>query len=148
MGFDLSGLSATSKKGEYFRNNVWWWRPLASYVVEVCSLDEEGWFFNDGKEVGEDTALKIADKLDELLASGEVARYSRQYAADLKKLPLIECDLCKGAGTRNDQYVQGVCNGCAGTGKVKQFSTNYPFSVENVRDFSRFCRESGGFAIY
>jgi hypothetical protein len=29
MGMDVYGKEPKSDKGEYFRNNVWWWRPLA-----------------------------------------------------------------------------------------------------------------------
>ena len=35
MGFDLYSLgNHKTDKGEYFRNNVWWWRRLADFVVE------------------------------------------------------------------------------------------------------------------
>ena len=27
MGMDVYGRNRCSKEGEYFRNNVWWWRP-------------------------------------------------------------------------------------------------------------------------
>ena len=27
MGMDVYGLEPRKEKGEYFRNNVWWWRP-------------------------------------------------------------------------------------------------------------------------
>ena len=36
MGMDVIGLKPTSKEGEYFRNNVWWWGPLADYCMEVA----------------------------------------------------------------------------------------------------------------
>ena len=26
-----------SLSGQYFRNNVWWWRPLWNYVANLCS---------------------------------------------------------------------------------------------------------------
>ncbi|QOR55575.1 MAG: hypothetical protein UMS36scaffold28_65 [Phage 59_13] len=28
MGMDVYGVKPKSKQGEYFRNNVWSWRPL------------------------------------------------------------------------------------------------------------------------
>ena len=34
MGFDLYGNNKENSEGEYFRNNVWWWRRLADYVCE------------------------------------------------------------------------------------------------------------------
>jgi hypothetical protein len=31
MGMDVYGES-----GNYFRNNVWWWRPLANYCQAIA----------------------------------------------------------------------------------------------------------------
>lgn len=151
MGFDISGLKASSKRGEYFRNNVWWWRPLADYVLDNVALpaeETENWGTNDGQEVSEESAIKIADTLDELIKSGKTAEYAKKYKAELDSMPLQECTFCKGTGKRNDEHVKGECNACSGEGKVKPFSTNYPFNVENVQDFADFCRDSGGFQIY
>jgi hypothetical protein len=36
MGMDVYGKDAVSEKGEYFRNNVWYWRPLWNYCIEVA----------------------------------------------------------------------------------------------------------------
>lgn len=149
MGFDLYGVKAETKTGEpmYFRNNVWWWRPLATYVVELCNLNAAGWFTDDGMEITEALAVKIADALDAELKSGRTAKYSKAYAMRLKSLPLVPCEICKGSGRRNDNVIKGKCNGCEGTGKRKAWETNYPFSVANVREFARYCRKSGGFKI-
>lgn len=147
MGYDLYGKKAVSDKGDYFRNNVWWWRALSDYVLLVCALPERGWHENGGHEVKEKTALEIANTLDSLLANGAVARYSKQYALKLKALPDEECWLCKGTGKRTDMEVENGCNSCSGKGKTPHWQKNYPFSVENVREFSVFCRDSGGFTI-
>ncbi len=119
MGFDICGLNAASKKGEYFRNNVWWWRPLAGYVVDHCHVEPQGWFDNSGHEVSAAKARKIAAKLDELLASGKVKEYETQYNAELASLPDKECIHCDGSGARSDELVQGTCNACQGTGRTE-----------------------------
>ena len=31
--------------------------------------------------------------------------------------------------------------------KLTNYEAHYPFSVQNVKDFANFCRESGGFEI-
>ena len=36
MGMDVYGKQPTADEGKYFRNNAWWWRPLADYCVEVA----------------------------------------------------------------------------------------------------------------
>jgi hypothetical protein len=35
MGMDVYGKAPTVEEGKYFRNNLWWWRPLWTYVEEV-----------------------------------------------------------------------------------------------------------------
>ena len=40
------------------------------------------------------------------------------------------------------------CNGCSGTGKKESFANNYIFAAENVREFSKFAKLSGGFKIW
>jgi hypothetical protein len=37
MGFDLY----STKNNAYFRNNVWWWRRLASYVIDKTGVVDE-----------------------------------------------------------------------------------------------------------
>jgi hypothetical protein len=147
MGFDILGRNATSQEGEYFRNNVWWWRPLADYIVEQCNLDAEGWFDNGGHEVSPEDAQRIALTLDRLLASGEVKKYETEYMRELANLADVQCTICNGSGVRLDEFVQGSCNACGGKGHVPPFVKSYPFSEENVREFAQFCRRSGGFTI-
>jgi hypothetical protein len=121
MGFDLTGLKAKSKKGEYFRANVWFWRPLANYVLDVCKVPERmrtSWYYNDGHIVPESDALRIADILDEQIKEGKVKAYEKLYEKARKAL-------------REDDP-QGW----------------YPFSAKLVSEFATFCRESGGFEIY
>ena len=138
MGFDLSGVNPkmnskepsedcdyseyslwlSENPGVYFRNNVWWWRPLWDYVCENCSdilteKDIRGGNYNDGHKIGKIKALQIARRLDKLLKKGDVAAYELAYAK----------------------------------WKDEQDNYPYPFNEENVREFSRFCRESSGFYI-
>ena len=152
MGFDLYGIKAISKKGEYFRNNVWWWRPLWVYVCEACSdiLTEEDMnagHFNDGYKIDAEKSRRIAARLGALIKEKKVLQYSDEYNSELESLPDEKCDLCKSTGERHDKYVDGQCNVCAGRGKVRPSDTWYPFKVENIKEFAKFCRASGGFEI-
>ena len=36
MGVDLIGMNPQDPAGEYFRRNVWGWRPIAAYVETMC----------------------------------------------------------------------------------------------------------------
>ena len=153
MGFDIVGNSKT-EAGEYFRNNVWWWRPLWNFVCQACedilTKDEiEGGEYNSGTKISKAKADKIANKLAELIAEGEVLKYEEEYMASIKKLRKSEvCDLCDGTGKRNDEHVKGECNGCEGDGKTDPWQCNYPFREENVVEFMNFCGESQGFQIW
>ena len=147
MGFDLFGVNSTSKKGRYFRNNVWYWRPLADYVVQQCCIEPDGWFDNGGHSVSEEQAREIAATLDRLLSSGQVKAYEAEYTQRLERLPDEQCDICLGSGVRADEIIRGTCNACRGQGTVSAWARNYPFSEENVREFAEFCRYSGGFTI-
>ena len=51
--------------GHYFRNNVWWWRPLWHFVTVTCDnilteKDMEQGSFNDGHKISKTKAVKIA----------------------------------------------------------------------------------------
>jgi hypothetical protein len=53
MGMDVYGTAPTSKTGEYFRNNVWWWSPLANYICGVAPAIANRcprWHHNEGMD--------------------------------------------------------------------------------------------------
>lgn len=105
MGMDVYGKNATTEEGAYFRNNVWWWRPLANYILEFCPEEAEPceyWHSNDGDGLDEEGALRLAAKLRELLKSGHTTAYQVAYEARLEAIPPEECDLCGGTGVRSD----------------------------------------------
>lgn len=164
MGMDVYGSAPTAEVGAYFRNNVWWWRPLADYLVErypELTAPCVEWQTNSGDGLSAEASVKLADAIDADLSSGYVASWGLLYKIGQSSLPLVTCDLCAGTGMRTDQTGRnlgmdvprdavtgrGGCNGCAGTGEHKQFVCSYVFDVDNVKDFSEFMRASGGFEI-
>ena len=159
MGFDLYGMSQHHAqdeeligKGAYFRARVGGWRPLRELVAEMArdtlSLEDvsEGWV-NNGHLIEEDKAVVIADRLKEMIDSGDLTLYIAEPQRKLDALPLEECEYCDGTGTRDDVHVKGKCNGCEGAGKTKAFVCWYSLREQSVRDFEYFCRHSGGFEI-
>ena len=62
--------------GVYFRNNVWWWRPLWDYVCKnVENITNEDWnngHNNSGHEISEEKSKAIADYLDHAIHSGDI----------------------------------------------------------------------------
>ena len=108
--------------GAYFRSNVWHWRPLWTFVCRVCDdilteKDVEAGSYNDGHRIGKTKAKKIARKLRHLLKSRQVQAYDSIYKREQDKLD------------------------------EKDWNKSYPFSVDHVKEFERFCEKSGGFEI-
>ena len=157
MGMDVMGRKPTSDVGSYFRNNIWWWRPLWDYCCAVAHglIDEEtanGGHFNEGHGLNADAAAALADILFREVQSGRSARYAQLRDERIEGLPQDPCWLCEGTGKRKEPPDIGAgesaCNGCSSTGIQNSAETWYSFSVENVLEFSRFCKESGGFEIW
>ena len=141
-----------SLSGQYFRNNVWWWRPLWDYVANLCSevISEEDFnagHHNSGHVIGKEQCEYIAERLAHELLNGGAEQYKKDYEKKLSELPLEECTICNGSGQRDDEHVQGECNGCQGEGKRKDSETGYPFEVSNVKEFYTFVKNCGGFEI-
>jgi len=172
MGMDVSGMNPTSDRGSYFRNNVWWWRPLAEYCLnnhfEIAGKCES-WHTNDGAGLDEENSKLLARALKEDLRRGVVADYEKEYNRQMGELPREVCRLCEGTGIRSDMLgkemgmpekelkpevqiltgrTHGWCNACDGVGTTENWALSYPFNEENVREFADFLEDCGGFSIY
>ena len=149
MGFDLSGLNPNMTRpepqlppfpertdkdwekyhdwqeencGTYFRNNVWWWRPLWNFVSSTCESilterDIESGSYNDGHRISKTKADRIARRLFKMIRNGDVKAYESAYKEHLDSL------------------------------NKDNWDKSYPFSEDNVRQFANFCLNSGGFRI-
>lgn len=160
MGMDVYGRNATSEKGEYFRNNVWWWRPLWDYCEQVFpQCQEVNGHYNDGDGFDKDGAVALANALLAEIASGRTKQYEDEYNAEITNAPDEPCSFCDGMGIVQvkegwPDYVEGEvtfrdpCNSCNGKRTQRPFGSNYPFSVENVKEFAEFLLDSGGFSIH
>ena len=151
--------------GDYFRNNVWWWRPLASYVIKytgcIDESDHEYWSENGGHEVDDETAKQIHNQLQVLIESGHTQKFQDDYEKERLK-----------AEKHNDKVEKELEKFCKSVEKKlgktnlapadfpkadhdeweriyhkRKWSASYPFSVENVKEFAEFCKFSGGFKI-
>ena len=109
-------------EGAYFRNNVWFWRPLWNFIGGCCDdilteNDIESGYMNDGHRISKTKAKLIARRLRKFFKDGSVASYESWYARQISQLD------------------------------EKDWNKNYPFSIQNVKEFERFCENSGGFRI-
>ena len=171
MGMDVYGIAPTSPDGEYFRNNVWWWRPLADYCIEVGAAVAnkcKGWHTNDGEGLNATDSQKLCAILENEIASGRCLEYSMAHETRRKGFEKVTCRLCHGTGIRTDEVGRnmkhhekkitepvnhprlgqiGWCNWCDGEGTIESVEAWYHFSVENVENFVKFLHHCGGFSI-
>jgi len=165
MGFDISGLNPKNKKGEYFRNNVWYWRPLAEYVLKetkvILEADQEGWHYNDCHEVSKEDAEQIAKQLDHLVKSGHCKKFAQAWELRRSQIEKhneqVEKELeehCEEVKTRlNDiglapkDFPKEDHEKWEKIYNKRNSDGSYPFTEENVKEFSEFCKNSGGFTI-
>jgi hypothetical protein len=171
MGMDVYGLGPKNETGEYFRNNVWWWKPLADYCLNEHGDIADGcehWHSNDGDGLDEDGAMALAERLRSDIESGRAAEHERKYNEWRASLPRQACEFCNCTGIRDDKVglemgmpekeleeemkiltgrTHGWCNACDGAGTVESWGAAYPFSVDNLREFAAFLESCGGFQI-
>tara|TARA_R100000697_G_scaffold43342_1_gene56464 strand:- start:166 stop:759 length:594 start_codon:yes stop_codon:yes gene_type:complete len=151
--------------GHYFRNNVWWWRPLANYVLQLMGNEftedeQKSWHHNDGYEVSEEQARKIADRLEQELKTNRVKTVESFYKEKMKRasaknkvLEKKRNELEKIVWDKTGQklapvkYPEPFKQQWEDIQNQYDWEASYPFSEENVIEFMRFCRESGGFQI-
>ena len=171
MGMDVYGLTAKTEKGNYFRNNVWWWRPLAVFIEETypdVAIKCEDWHSNSGCGLNEADSMVLGKMILNDIADGTVKRYEDARLIGLSELPREDCSLCNMTGIRTDTVgvehnmpnqelppevailvgrTHGTCNACNGIGTKENWGLSYGFSVDNVQEFAEFLMECGGFEI-
>lgn len=165
MGMDVYGNKPKNKKGEYFRNNCWYWRPLWMYcervAPELCAKVKYA-HSNDGDGLNAADSKALAKILKEKLSSGDTENFEKQWKKEQEESPEETCTHCGGTGSRTDavgkqmgfhdkwnehKQAYGWCNACDGKGTKKSMSTWYGFEAENVKEFALFLENCGGFKI-
>ena len=155
-------------KGVYFRNNVWWWRKLADYVMEhtkcVDEKDFDKWQENGGHEVDAETAKQIANQLEHLIATGHAEKYAEEIKAEMQEakvhnekveqmLSELRLEVAKVVGEDKAEklapadYPKPLNEKWWEIINQKDYRDSYPFNIDNVKEFIEFARNSGGFRI-
>ncbi len=166
MGFDLYSLgNHKTEKGEYFRNNVWWWRRLADFVCEqtgvIAETDKEHWQSNSGHEVSEEQAKQIALQLKALIKDGTVSRVIGEVEKEMAKSEHNNkfVDIChemlkQKVEKETDKYnlapadyPKDYHDTWDWIQSKYSYGSSYPFTMENVEEFIEFCEQSNGFRI-
>ena len=157
-----------TNKGVYFRNNVWWWRKLADYMMEptkcVDENDFDKWQENGGHEVDNETANQIANQLEHLIKTGHAEKYKEEIDNEIKQaeehnnkvqklLDELRSEVAKIVGDEKAEklapaeYPEPLNKKWWEITNKTDYRANYPFSIDNVKEFIEFARNSGGFRI-
>ena len=166
MGFDLYSLgNHKTNKGEYFRNNVWWWRRLADFVCEetgvIAETDKEHWQSNSGHEVSEEEAKQIALQLKALIKDGTVSKAIVEVEQEMEKAEknnkfvdrcheMLRAKVEKETDKHNlapADYPKDDHDTWDWIQSKYSYGSSYPFTMENVQEFIEFCEQSNGFRI-
>jgi hypothetical protein len=138
---DVYGRKPTAPEGEYFRRNIWGWHPLAELCIDLAP-DEcrpcKYWHSNDGKGLNAAQSLRLAERLQKLVADGSVADYIVQRDARLAACPQeergfhgsISAYIAQRLLPAEDRRSQGLLD------------------LQDVTEFISFLRASGGFRIF
>ena len=148
MGMDVYGIKPTGQRGEYFRNNGWWWGPLADYcnfiAPDICAPCK-GWHYNDGDGLDAAGAVALAEALQKEIDAGRTEAFARRYEFEQERMPDEPCGSCVGTGVQkpvphsdeilpwdeislpatDDLKEGGKCNRCQGTGYVRPLESNF-----------------------
>ncbi|MEY4179983.1 MAG: hypothetical protein RLY70_3557 [Planctomycetota bacterium] len=75
MGMDVIGCKPSAPAGEYFRANIWSWRPIHKLIIELCGdLLEESLLVKLGYNMGAGprdaaTCMEMASRFDRWMES-------------------------------------------------------------------------------
>ncbi len=148
MGMDVIGKAPESEEGAYFRNNIWWWHPLATYIETVApdaTVDYEAWHHNEGAGLDAEDAVALADKLQAEIDSGRCEQYMLSRGEE--GVPNTE-------NPSTVDMIKKVVGAIVGEETATEIGVDkigespWPFSADNVKGFIAFLRESGGFEIH
>ena len=163
--FQLDDIVKEGNPGRYFRNNVWWWRPLWSFVCHYCAdflsvADAEAGSFNDGRKISKTKAVKIGKRISELLADGTIDKEEREYELAKAKADVINKEVQEkldelkktvkektGKDLDPTNYPEPYKTEWDDIYGSKSWDSDYPFRKDNLENFAKFCLESGGFEI-
>ena len=168
--WDLQNKFRDANPGEYFRANVWGWRPIWEFVCEVCPdiLTEEDYTkgqYNDNHLIEADRARDIAKRLREKmdLARDRQKKYEAEAPNKDKfntmlenaatflyneiskpKTPLITCP---GDMQIHDPENYKRWETLINYNNIKFDEMSYPIDADFIEEFANFAEHSGGFRI-
>ena len=173
MGMDVYGIKPKTQKGEYFRNNVWYWHPLWDYC---CSVDSSliqkvpNAHSNVGDGLDAIESRKLGFLIKATVQDGSAEKYVQDYYENMEKLEprLCRCTINAPKNELLTIMLSGLiyapegdnpfpnydikdpdsdCNLCSGSGKLPNYGCNYHITLDNISSFADFLIDCGGFQI-
>ena len=168
--WDLQNKFRDANPGEYFRANVWGWRPIWEFVCEVCPdiLTEEDFKrgqYNDNHLIEEDRARDIAKRLREKmdLARNRQKKYEAEapnkdkfntmlenaatFIFEKISKPKSELITCPGDMQIHDPENYKRWETLINYNNIKFDEMSYPIDADFIEEFANFAEHSGGFRI-
>lgn len=133
MGMDVYGRNPKSKDGEYFRANVWSWRPIHELIEKANVLPQkmlEDMAFNDGAGPDDEQALLLAAAIENMTEG-------------------MDDDNTFILSTEIDGPIAAIISSFQREGIeiISPRGPVYSADVSHVREFVQFCKQSGGFKV-
>ena len=136
MGMDISGRNPSSPAGEYFRANVWSWRPIHAMICEFCSdlLDQktlEGIGYNDGAGAADqETCTEMANRFELWME-----HHVQGLSLDIPSMKVTE----EGRFVTEEELEANP-----------DLETHTPYNVqdEHLKEWIEFLRHCGGFEVW
>ncbi len=126
MGMDINGREPSGENGEYFRANVWSWRPIHAICDEAIrasklGINTDSWAYNDGDGCGsQEESTALADAIVAWLANN---------------LDFGNADVIHWNPITDTLETEPICD------------EQYGVEKEHLREWISFLRECGGFSI-
>ena len=164
--WELQSEWENNNPGNYFRNNVWWWRPLWTFTCDHCADfltedDMNGGCYNDSYIITENKAIAIAERLYEALKEPETQEYLDNHMKVMEKakkhnemidqekkaLDEIAVAITGDKDIAPINYPKDLKKKFDELQKRRDWASSYPINRENIENFARFAEQSGGFSI-
>lgn len=132
MGMDVWGRDPSSEVGEYFRNNIWHWFPLLEIAASTGVLSGEmvqGMSFNDGNGPDAETAKRLGTKLLEMVEGMNDEHYMMVDGQSMTEAAMMDIITQLDSSATVMERLRGT-------------------TIGNIREFAKFCQESGGFEVW
>jgi hypothetical protein len=134
MGMDVYGKSPKSQEGEYFRANIWSWRPIHELIEKANVLPPQmvaDMSYNDGAGPDKEQALLLAASLENMIEG-----------MDEDNTFMLSSEIDGPVAAMLAQFKEQGVEIVSPRGPV------YQTDVSHVQEFIEFCRASGGFEVW